>query len=131
MEISLNVLGFTDFFYKEILTNLTSFSSRYTFSLNLLLKTRVAWAKNYEFLNYFLRGQPYWFKDISQVSELKFIRIIHFDGLCNYLHSFQKHPAANFFENKCCFPDQEQVGHYNKFTETGLDFFIKYFLRAI
>ena len=29
-------------------------------------------------------------------------------------------------------PDQEHVGHCNNtFTETGLDFFIKYLLRAI
>ena len=38
MEISLNLIGFTDFFYKETLTSLISFSSRNTFSLNLLLK---------------------------------------------------------------------------------------------
>ena len=49
----------------------------------------------------------------------------------NYLPSSQKHSAI-FFENKCCFPDQEYVGHYiNKITETGLDFFTKYLLRAI
>ena len=43
-----------------------------------------------------------------------------------------KNPAANFFEHKCCFPDQEYVGHYiNKFTEAGLDFFIKYLARTI
>ena len=31
-----------------------------------------------------------------------------------------------------CFPVQGHVGHYtNKFTETELDFFIKYLLRAI
>ena len=51
---------------------------------------------------------------------------------CNYLHSFQKQRADNFFENKCCFPDQGHVGYcIKKFTETGLDFFIKYLLRAI
>ena len=56
---------------------------------------------------------------------------IHFHGLCNYLHSFQKHPAANFFENKCCFPDQEHVGLYiNKFTKTRLEFFIKFFIKV-
>ena len=72
-EISLDLMGFTDFFYKEILTNLISLSPRYTFSLNLLLKASVALAKNYEFLHFFLRGQPYWFRDISQTSELRFI----------------------------------------------------------
>ena len=57
---------------------------------------------------------------------------IHFDGLCNYLHSFQKQLAANFFKNNFCFPDQEYVGHYiYKSTEAGLEFFIKYFLRVI
>ena len=51
---------------------------------------------------------------------------MHFDELCNYLLSFQKQQAANFFKNNCCFPDQELVDHYiNKSTETGLDFFIK------
>ena len=39
MEISSNLMGFTDFFYKEMLTSLVSFSSRNTFSLNLLLKS--------------------------------------------------------------------------------------------
>ena len=73
MEISLNLMGFADFFYKEILTNLISFSSRYTFSLNPLLKASVVWAKNYEFLHFLLCDQPYWFRDISQTSELKFI----------------------------------------------------------
>ena len=99
-------MGFTDFFKKEILTNLISFSSSYTFSLdslNLLLKASVVWAKNYEFLHFFLRGRLYWFRDLSVTSELKFITklfsastwFIHFDGLCNYLHSFQKHPAIS------------------------------------
>ena len=99
-------MGFTDFFYKEILTNLISLSSSYTFSLNslnLLLKASVVWAKNYEFLHFFLRGQLYLFRDLSQTSGLKFITklfsastwFIHFDGHCNYLHSFQKHPATS------------------------------------
>ena len=39
MEISLNLVGFTDFFCKEMLTSLISFSSRNTFSLNLLPKS--------------------------------------------------------------------------------------------
>ena len=75
------------------------------------------------------------FFEISQTSELKSTTetfsastsFIHFDGLCNYLHSFQKQPAANFFKNNCCCPDHEHVGHYiNKSTETGLDLSIKY-----
>ena len=66
VEIFLNLMGFTDFFYKEILTKLISFSSRYTFPLDLLLKAVVVLAKNYEFLHFFLRGKPYWFRDISQ-----------------------------------------------------------------
>ena len=73
MEISLNLLGFTDLFYKEILTNFISFSSMYTFSLNLLLKASVVWAKNYKFSHFFLRRQQYWVRKISQTSELKFI----------------------------------------------------------
>ena len=133
-------MGFTDYFYKEMLTNLISFSSRYTFLLNLLLKASVVWAEYYEFLQFFLRGQPYWLRDISETSEWNSTAksfsastwFIHFYGICNYLHSFQNHPALNFFENKCCFPDQEHLYHYiNKSTETGLEFFIKYFLRAI
>ena len=88
------------------------------------------------FYNFFLRDQPHWLRDLSETSKWKFTAktflantwFIHFDGLCNYLHSFQKHPAANFFEKKCCFPDQEHVGHYiNKFIKTGLEFFIKVF----
>ena len=55
---------------------------------------------------------------------------IHFDVPCNYLNLFLKRPAANFF-NVCCFLAQGHVGHCtNKFTETGLDLFIKYLLRA-
>ena len=51
---------------------------------------------------------------------------MHFDELCNYLLSFQKQQAANFFKNNYCFPDQELVDHYiNKSTEKGLEFFIK------
>ena len=38
MEISLNLLGFTNIFYKEMLISVIWFSSRYTFSLNLSLK---------------------------------------------------------------------------------------------
>ena len=41
MEISLNLMGFTDFLHKEMLTSLFSFFSRYTFSLNLILKASV------------------------------------------------------------------------------------------
>ena len=137
MEISLNLIGFTDFFYKEMLTSLISFSSSYTFSHNLLLKASVVYAKNQELLQFFLRSQPYWLRDIRETSKWKPTTkpfsastwFIPFDGICNYLHSFQKHPATNFFEHKCCFPDQEHVGHYiNKSSETGLDFFIKYLL---
>ena len=69
MEISLNLIGFTDFFCKEMLTSLISFSSRNNFSLNLLLKASVVYSK--KFLHFFLRGQPYRFREISQTSELK------------------------------------------------------------
>ena len=74
------------------------------------------------FYNFFLCGQPYRFRDISQTSELKSIIastwFIHFDRLCNYLHSFQKQPATNFFKNNCCFAVQERAGDYiNKSTE--------------
>ena len=62
MEISLNLMDFKDFVYKEIMINLISFSSRYTFSLNLSLTASVIWAKEYEFLHVFLRGQPYNFR---------------------------------------------------------------------
>ena len=98
--------------------------------------------KNYhKFLRFFLCDQPYRFRDISQTSELNSTTenvsastwFIHFDGICNYLDSFQKQLAANFFNNNNhCFPFQGHLGPYtNKFTETGLDFFIKYILRAI
>ena len=53
MEISLNLMDFTDFFYIEISINLISFSSRYTFSLNLLPKASVVWAKNCVFTFFF------------------------------------------------------------------------------
>ena len=39
---------------------------------------------------------------------------------------------GSLFKNNCCFSVQEHVGHYIiKSTETGLDFFTKYLLRAI
>ena len=39
---------------------------------------------------------------------------------------------CNFTNNNRCFPFQRHVGHYtNKFTETGLNFFIKYVQRVI
>ena len=53
MEISLNLMGFTDFFYKEMLTSISSFSSRYTFSLNLLLRASVVYAKVMSFYIFF------------------------------------------------------------------------------
>ena len=140
MEISLNIMGFTDFCYKEMLISLISFSSRNTFSLNLLkwalFRQKLSWV----FLIFSL-SSAYRFRDISKPSELKFTTedfwastwLIDFDGLCNYLHPFQKQLAVSLFKNNnCCFPDQGYVGHYtNKFTETGFDFFIKYLLRAI
>ena len=49
-------MGFTDFFYKEILTNLISFSSRYTFAFSLLLKASVVWAKIHGFYIFFFVG---------------------------------------------------------------------------
>ena len=140
MEISLNLMGFTDFFYKEMLTSSISFSWRNTFSLNLLAKASLVQVKHYEFLQFFLCDQRIGFRDISLNSELKLITenisastwFTHFDELCNYLHSFQKQPAASFYKKNCCFLDQEHVGNdINKFPETGLDFFIKYILRAI
>ena len=142
-EIFLNIIGFTDFFYKEMLTSLISFSSRNTFSLNLLLKSeRCFRLKNYhEFLRFFFCDQPYRLRGISQTSKLnsstKNVSVstwfIHFDGLCNYLDSFQKQLAVNFCNNNNrCFPFQGHVGHYtNKFTETRPDVFIKYILRPI
>ena len=116
MEISLNLMCVTDFFYKQMLTSLISFPSGYTFSLNLLLKASVIQAKNYEFFKFFLRGQPFWLRDVSETSEC---------------------PSQTLFRlSRDLFilidSDQEHVGHcINKFTETGLDFFIKYLLRAI
>ena len=98
MEISLNLMGFTDFFYKEILTNLISFSSRYTFSLNLLLKASVAWAKNNQFLHFFVRGHPYWFRDISQTSELKFITKTFSAGM-SFIHFVDPTIICIYFRN--------------------------------
>ena len=101
MEISLNLKGFTDFSYKEMFTSLISFSPRNTFSLNLLLKQALFKLKVMSFYNFFLCGQLYRFREISQTSKLKSTAetsastwCIHFDGLCNYLLSFQKQPAT-------------------------------------
>ena len=145
MEISLNLMGFTDLFYKKMLTSLISFSSTNTFLLNLLLKSDFKRSLGYKiimtFLQFFLCDQPYQFRDISQTSELKSTTeivsgstwFIHFYGLFNYLNSFQKQPTANFLNNSnCYFPAQKHVSDCtNKFTDTELDFFVKYLLRAI
>ena len=92
-----------------------------------------------KFVLFFLCGQPYRFRGTSETSELMsttenfpastwFIHV----GLSKYLLSFQKNPSANFFKNNCCFTDQKHVGHYtNRFSEKGLDFYIKYLLRTI
>ena len=83
------------------------------------------------FCNFFVCGQPYLLRDISQTFESKSTTetfsdstwFIHFDGLCNYLHSNEKQPAANFFKNNCYFSDQDDVGHYiNKLLKQGLTF---------
>ena len=114
-----------------MLTSLVLFSSKDTFSPNLLLRTAVVYAKNYESSQSFLRTQPYQFRNISQNSELKSTTdtfsastwFVHFDSLCNYLDLFQTQPAANFFKNNCCFPNQEYVEYYiNKSTETEFTF---------
>ena len=45
----------------------------------------------------------------------------------NYQHSFWMQSGTTFFDNDKCLPDQGNVGyHTKKFTETGLDLFIKY-----
>ena len=56
-----------------------------------------------------------------------------FDGLWNYLYSCREQPGASFFKNiKCYFSEQWNIGrHSNKFTETGLQLFIKCLLRVI
>ena len=49
---------------------------------------------------------------------------MYFDGLCNYLYSFQKLEAASVFINiNWNFPDQGKVGrHTSIFTETNVHF---------
>ena len=88
MEISVNPMSFADFF-KEMLTSLISFSSRYTFSLNLLLKASVVQAKNYGVLKVFLCGQPYWLRDISETFE-NFRMKVHHKNVFSYhvIYSF-------------------------------------------
>ena len=58
---------------------------------------------------------------------------IHFDGpaVINNIRSFQTQSGTNFCNHgKYCLPDQGNVWHHTKkFTETGLDPFIKYHIR--
>ena len=54
MEISLNVMVFKDFFYKEMLTSLISFSSRNTSSLNRYLKQTLFRLKIMFYYNFFV-----------------------------------------------------------------------------
>ena len=109
-------MGFTDFFCKEMMTNLIFFLQGILFHWICYLKQALLRLKIMNFYNFFLCGQPYRFRDISQTSELKSIIastwFIHFDRLCNYLHSFQKQPATNFIKNNCCFAVQERAGDY-------------------
>ena len=56
---------------------------------------------------------------------------IHFEGP-NYQHSFQTQSAMTFNNDKRCLPDQGNVWYdTKKFTETGIDPFIKYLIRLI
>ena len=56
---------------------------------------------------------------------------IHLDGLSNFLHSIWKKPAASFFKNNYCFPEQGNVGHHTKkVTEKGLGLFIKHLFKV-
>ena len=49
-----------------------------------------------------------------------------------YSLKFSSRYLSHDHGNICRLPDQEHFGHYiNKSTETELDFFIKYLLRAI
>ena len=77
----------------------------------------------------------------SQSSEFKSISerfwgstwFIHFGGPSKLLTSLRTQSATTFFNNdKCCLRDQGNVWHHTKkFTETGLDPFIKYLIRPI
>ena len=65
-------------FHRSLLQrNFISFSLRKTFSLNLLLKSDFKRYLGYhekiyhELLRFFLRDQPYRFRNVSQTSELK------------------------------------------------------------
>ena len=120
-----------------MLTSLISFSSRNTFSIDLLLKASVVYAKVCMIFSLWstLSIQRHLRNFQISVHQIKFSAstwFIHVDGLSNYLLPFQKNPSTNFFKNNCYFPDQKHGGHCtNIFTEKGLDFYIKYLLRAI
>ena len=108
------------------------FSNAYTPSSppNFYLKLSLFRLQHYhEFLRFFLCGKLYCFRDINVLDRTNFqiqahhkisiserardlfilitsTWLIHIDGPCNYLYSFQKQPAPIFIVNiNCCFPD--------------------------
>ena len=134
MEMFLNLIYFTDFYFIEILIGLFwFFFQRSIFHSHCYLKLTLFKLQNYhEFSRFFLCSELYRFGDINHLdltnfkfkpNTKHFLRstwLIHFDGLCNYLYSFQRLLAACFFINiNCYFSDKEKVGHQSsKFTET-------------
>ena len=70
MEISLNLIGFTDSSTKKCLM------TGYNFSLNLLLKANVVYVKNSEFLQFFLCGQPYWLTIVAVVAVVAVVGVV-------------------------------------------------------
>ena len=125
MEMILNLIFFTDFYFIEILTSLIWFFSTLIFSPTPALKTYTVRLQNYhEFSTFFLCGELHRFVDITWT-----LRTSKFNPNTNkYLYSFQKLVDASFFINiSCNFPDQRKVGHDTSiFTETNV-YFMRFF----
>ena len=137
MEMFLNLICFTDFYFIETLTSLFWFFQRSIFHSQCYLKSTLLRLQHYHKFSRFF----FWVNCIvSETSMAWTLRtfefkhntkhcrrstwIIHFDGLCNYLYSFQNLVAASFFINiNCYFPDKGKVGHHTSiFTEAKVHF---------
>ena len=134
MEMFLNPIRFTDFYFIEILTSLFSFFQRSFFHSHCYIKLTLFRLQNYhEFSRFFFCGELYCFGDINGLDLTNFQIQAHHKTFPKEhvtflfwwtLYSLQRLVAATFFINiNCYFPDQGKVGHHTSiFTETKVHF---------
>ena len=120
MEISLNHMDFTDFFYMLIVAKL-----RFIFFSECFFTNFKKYHKQSRFFGPNHIGPKTLISWILQISKFKSTiesvwgstRFIHFHVLCKYLYLFLRQPASFYKNNSRFFADQGNVGRRtNKFT---------------